>query len=261
MTSYEEMRKNGFIDVYAYGDKEIIKRYCDKHRYIPHYVDDFNLLKYEKLEYRVVVFSTNDRSDNEYGLVGLRHIYIEFCNGYAFPLKEFLEYQWEHYNDKMNYSRLKKAQQGIYIKGTPPYGYRKNKRKDLVCDDFEAFIVRYVFYRNEQGFGAQKICTELNKRGYTNRGCTKFKLETVRKILANKDFYMGYITQEGLERMKGVHTPLLKENGKVDMDYIDNHFRTEEEMKIIKRQMKNKKSPNRVVPYIEVKSYADIRRL
>ena len=45
MVSYEEMRKNGFIDVYGYGDKDIIKVYCDKHRYIPHYVEDFDFLK------------------------------------------------------------------------------------------------------------------------------------------------------------------------------------------------------------------------
>ena len=124
MVSYEEMRKNGFIDVYGYGDKDIIKVYCDKHRYIPHYVEDFDFLKYEKLEYRVIVFSANDRSDNEYGLIGLRHIYLEFCNGYELPFKDFLLYQWEHHSDKMNYSRMKKAKAGIYVCGGVPYGYR-----------------------------------------------------------------------------------------------------------------------------------------
>ena len=255
MASYEEKRNAGYNDVYVYiyspaestveARKKEASDYCVRHRYIPHFkvdIDDReelrNLLFTGELEYkRVVFYSADDLGEGDERInllfrVGYRCVNVECMDGFELPEMEkfLLRRNWEMRKTILAERRLAKAKKGIWVTGTPPYGYRMGA-DGLAVDDDEAFIVKYIFFRHEMGHGYLRISNELNARGYKNRRGNKFSQNTVDRILKRKDFYMGYLKQEGLERIKGRHTPLLGEDGKVDISYIASHYDGEKLLK------------------------------
>ena len=277
-----DKRKNGFIDVYVYlysatesKMKEMEREaegWCLQHRYIPHYKRDLDsrdtlkdLMYLEKVDktYGLVIYSPENVSESEEEtlsilfLISTRGIKTFDCmSGWEIPpymlyvMKRFTEINKQRVQD----CRKKMAREGIYLNHDTPFGYRKNDgmtvsymKGDMIQDKYEAFIVRYVYYRHELGYGAGSIARELTMRGFTNRAGKEFNVATVRKILKNKDIYMGYLTQEGI-RAKGKYTPLLDENGKVDMSYIGNRFDVEKEARQAKKARQRKKIPHTIKP-------------
>lgn len=274
--SWEEKRKNGYIDVYVYlyspaetRLKEMQKKaegWCIERRYIPHYVIDregrdnlTSLMYLGKLEgyKKFIIYSPDNIGEDIINIlftIGLRGVEeFESIDGWEFPkiVSDLMRRQKEISQEKLFAGRRKKAKEGIFIGSDPPYGYRKNKNpnihKDLVEDTYEAFVVRYVYYRKELGYGCGSIATELTMRGFTNRGEKTFNRSSVNKILNNEDIYKGYLTQEGM-RVKGHYTPLLNEDGTVDMSYIGNRFDIEAEEKQAKNSRKRKFRPDFIKP-------------
>lgn len=259
MASYEEKRNAGYSDVYVYiyspaestveARKKEASDYCVRHRYIPHFRIDnddreelHNLLFKGKLEYKRVVFysaddlGVGDERINILFRVGFRCVEVECMDGFELPDMEkfLLKRNLEMKRNFLAERRLAKAKKGIWVTGTPPFGYKMGEN-GLIIDEDEAFIVRYAFFRQEMGYGYRKIASELQARGLKNRNGGFFRQNTIDKILKRKDFYMGYLNQEGLGRIKGKHTPLLGEDGKVDMSYIASHSDGE---KLLKRGVK-----------------------
>lgn len=88
------------------------------------------------------------------------------------------------------------VEDGGFKGGTAPYGYdlvksgRLNKRKhelyELAVNEDEATVVRIIFekYVNE-GYGAQRIATYLNRRGYRARTGKNWHHATIRGIICN----------------------------------------------------------------------------
>lgn len=73
-------------------------------------------------------------------------------------------------------SMIRNAQHGYYVGGRTPYGYRAvpaeddPKRKRLVPNPAEAFIVRRIFERRAAGIGAKSIAMELTSAGHSING-------------------------------------------------------------------------------------------
>lgn len=73
-------------------------------------------------------------------------------------------------------SMIRNAQRGYWSGGRPPYGYEPApaeddpKRKRLRPVESEARLVRRIFERRAEGYGARQIAMELNELGITNRG-------------------------------------------------------------------------------------------
>lgn len=280
----EDMRNNGFVDVYVYiyaeTEEELLlrrneaHRYCVEHRYIPEYKTDIGEKEeleriiydkvLEKEKSKFIVYRHEDLGEDWLNIlftIGLRGYEIEGIDGYRLPdeIEYLIEAQRELYRKRIVYGRMRKVNAGGWI-SRPPYGY-KRKGDSLVLDSYESFIVRFAFYRRSQGCSLQGIAHELRLRGFKNRNGRQFSKMTIKNILDNADFYKGKIIFCG-EVHDGKHPRLLKEDGTVDMEYINNHFDTEKEKEII-RANSEKLPPEMITPYIKVKKrpYGNNRRV
>lgn len=98
---------------------------------------------------------------------------------------------------RMTAGRIASVREGNYIGSVAPYGYRRIQLSDksftLEPDPHEADIVRLVFdlYVN-QGMGASKIATYLNKMGTTPQRSDAWEASSVRPMLTNP-IYCGYV--------------------------------------------------------------------
>ena len=109
--------------------------------------------------------------------------------------------------------RAIKSSKGGYSGGRPPYGY-KPVDGVLTIIPAEAEVVRKIFEMKKSGATYQQVCDALNEEGKTNRSGTKFSISTVQTILANENTYRGmYRYGKSGEWVKGVHEPILKEDG------------------------------------------------
>lgn len=90
-------------------------------------------------------------------------------------------------------SMIRNAQHGFHVAGRAPFGYsavpaaEDPKRKRLVPNPAEAWMVRRIFERRAAGIGAKAITLELNERGQTMRG-RKFTKQTVLYLLKSESY-------------------------------------------------------------------------
>jgi len=97
----------------------------------------------------------------------------------------------ERIRDKVKASRMK----GIFMGGTPPYGYKPKDRK-LVIDDDEARNVKWVFARFLEIGSATELAREVAKRGIrTPRGNPMSKNFLYRML--NNRAYIGEAVHKG----------------------------------------------------------------
>ena len=97
----------------------------------------------------------------------------------------------ERIRDKVRASRMK----GIFMGGTPPYGYRPKDRK-LVIDDEEARNVRWIFARFLEIGSATELAREAARRGIrTPRGNAMSKNFLYRML--NNRAYIGEAVHKG----------------------------------------------------------------
>lgn len=123
-------------------------------------------------------------------------------------LASFNQLDRENIVQRTTMGRNAKAAQGGYAGGKPPYGY-KATGGDIVIDDAEAEIVKYIFKRSEEGASSRKIAAELNEKGYGTRKGGQFIHSTVFQVLGNKDFYLGN-WRYGDVYIKDHHEAILK---------------------------------------------------
>jgi DNA invertase Pin-like site-specific DNA recombinase len=97
----------------------------------------------------------------------------------------------ERIRDKVRASRMK----GIFMGGTPPYGYKPKDRK-LLTDDAEAKNVKWIFARFLEIGSATELAREVAKRGIrTPRGNAMSKNFLYRML--NNRAYIGEAVHKG----------------------------------------------------------------
>ena len=102
-----------------------------------------------------------------------------------------------------------KAATGGYSGGNTPFGY-KVSNGDLVINEEEAEIVRYIFELRNEGNSMRAICSALESKGYTTRKGGAFQASTIKSILSNERTYRGEYKYGDGEWVKGQHEPILR---------------------------------------------------
>lgn len=222
----KEKIENGFKGVIAYyynvgKERDVVKAYCARRRYYVkgrYYDNDrseyWRLLTQVKVKGEIVVVYYNERNYAEMEFCYLTLMSrgaksVEFVDGFMIPAN--IEYiarrQREYLSKKVNEGREDFVASGKSFFTMIPYGYYRYHKKIFV-DEYESFIVKFVYYRRNQGIGYKKIAKELRDRGFKNRRDKPISSDTVRTILKNQRIYEGYCTYKGVE-YKGDHTPLI----------------------------------------------------
>lgn len=237
--SRKEKEENGFIRAYGYCysaseeesrlKEQSIRDYCMENRYsIETIYSDIggdnrlnDVMYAEKMKCKpkiLIVPAVKDMqseglelSYREF-LIAQRGFRIIFIDGSAMDETAvfFAKRESEIRVKRMDVGRDRLAREGIFPNGRNPYGYYAMDTK-LYVDKYEAFIVRFIFYRRSQGCSYYMIATELNQRNFVNRNNSSFFPMSIENVVRRKRFYQGYFTYLGEER-KGKHTPLLSED-------------------------------------------------
>lgn len=112
-----------------------------------------------------------------------------------------------------------KREKGGWCGGRVPFGYRVISH-NLEVDDYESFVVRYIFHRMEQGSNPYKIAIELNSRKFTTRRGGDFKNTNIMSIIKNEMFYKGFVKNNEGEWVAGSHPKiLLTDREKLEQEY------------------------------------------
>jgi len=116
----------------------------------------------------------------------------------------------------MNRERMKR---GEYVAGTTPYGYR-NENRQLVIQEYEAEIVRWMFRSYLDGWSLTEIAQDLTKRKVPRQnGQTKWYAFTVQYILSNEK-YMGDTLLQKSYKTDVIPFTKKKNNGELDQYYV-----------------------------------------
>lgn len=115
-----------------------------------------------------------------------------------------------------------------YYQGNLPLGYNNipDNKKELMINQHEANIVKYIFESYAKGHGYRKIANALNHKGYVTKKGNPFSISAVTYILSNP-FYIGKIQfakykdwndkrRKGLNDKpviaEGKHTPIISQS-------------------------------------------------
>lgn len=257
MATYEEMRDKGFIDVDLYGIEDT-HRFCMENRLIPNEIyTDIESLIYSNRKTPVVI--------KDKGMLGKDYEYLLFKIGTKREIMlvgdtvpewilRFSELDRAYERERAKRNKKAKALKGGYLGGYVPYGYYVANKK-LYVDDYESFIVKFVYYRYSLGCSLNGIAKELSLRGFRNRKDKPFGAGSIDKIIKNKRFYQGYTTVDGKE-VKGDYSPILEENGDVlTKEWKERVFDSATEARISEHRKKHHSEnsvPHEIRPYILV---------
>ncbi len=117
------------------------------------------------------------------------------------------------------------VEEGNYIGGSAPYGYRLAKRGrlnkkgnevyDLEIDPAESEIVRMIFESTvKYGHGSFQLADRLNRMGLRTHSGAKFQCNSIIRMLKNK-IYCGYI------QTKNACSPFIESIQIIDEDVFD----------------------------------------
>jgi len=94
--------------------------------------------------------------------------------------------------DRSRRGRLRKAREGFWMSGTPPYGYRVESKR-LVVDPVEAQWVRLIFENRAAGTSVQDIKRALDAHQVPPRFRRRWGGASIRSIIRNTH-HIGYYT-------------------------------------------------------------------
>lgn len=261
MFNKEDKREKGFkdVDTLLVGtDKDTVIRYCKENRLIPNeWYNSVDEVLDGKRRIPLLIKETGySGRDNEYFLykIGIKRDIIlmegEIDETTAYMIAKDREYQ-----KATNIRRRdKKGYEGKFTGGFIPYGYYL-KDKKLLMDDYESFIVKFVFYRYSQGCSMCGITKELNLRKFKNRNGNPFAVCSIENILENKRFYQGYTRYKGRE-VKGDYIGILEDSETLLTEEWKNRvFDCATEARISRhreRYHSENSVPNEIKPYILV---------
>lgn len=259
MASNEEKRNKGFIDVDLYGiEDDAVYGFCMENRLIANDIyRDVESVMYSKSKTPIVIKDVKLLGKEwEYWLFKIgtkRDIYL-IEGEYPEWIKRFSELEKAYNREMVKRGKDAKGKDGGYLGGYVPYGYYVAKKK-LLIDDYESFVVKFVYYRRSQGCAISGITKELNLRGFRNRQGKEFSPGSIENILKNKRFYQGYTTYDG-EEIKGKYKGILEDSLELlTEEWKRNVFDAETEAKIARQREKHHGDisvPHEIRPYIIV---------
>lgn len=104
--------------------------------------------------------------------------------------------------------RSVKAAHGGYAGGKQPYGYWV-RDGELVIDEAEAAMVRYIYAMRDKKVSLRNIVKILAEEGYKTRKGTNFSLGGVVSILDHRKLYEGFYHYGNGTWVKGKQEPIL----------------------------------------------------
>ena len=117
------------------------------------------------------------------------------------------------------------------------------KTQELVINEKEAEIVRYIFSRYNEGIGTTVLARELTEHGWkTKYGSPKWQDSTILGILKNEK-YKGDLLQGKTFTVDPISKRRLKNEGESDKFYISNHHKaivTKEEWNTANKILKSR---------------------
>lgn len=142
-------------------------------------------------------------------------------------LASFSEFERNNIAEGAFMGQLRRSQEGYY-QGNLPLAYDKipNNKHELMINQHEANIVKYIFESYAKGHGYRKIANALNHKGYVTKKGNPFSISAVSYILSNP-FYIGKIQfakykdwndkrRKGLNDKpviaEGKHTPIISQS-------------------------------------------------
>lgn len=223
---------NGFIKAVGYGDEREIKDYAIRNRYaLMGMVDIQEVLYGEKPKEVLIIGRWRDIADNvmEYQyyrylimIRGIECVVIEDTEEYSEIRDVFYRKTMDTLRFRTKYAIKKKVEEGNFAGRKVPYGYFRMGDK-LYIDEYESFVVKFVFYRHLQGGSCRLIAEELNLRDFTTRKKLAFNANKIQSIINNRRFYQGYVEYKGKE-YKGKWKPILTEDTLLTEAFIRNVF-------------------------------------
>ncbi|PCF41431.1 cassette chromosome recombinase CcrB [Staphylococcus delphini] len=141
-------------------------------------------------------------------------------------LASFAEFERNNIVDNIFMGQTIRAKEGYY-QGNIPYAYDKvpDSKHELMINQHEANVVKYIFESYAKGHGYRKIANALNHKGYVTKKGNPFSISAVTYILSNP-FYIGKIQfakykdwndkrRKGLNDKpviaEGKHTPIISQ--------------------------------------------------
>lgn len=108
-------------------------------------------------------------------------------------LASFSEFERNNIAEGAFMGQLRRSQEGYY-QGNLPLAYDKipDSKHELMINQHEANIVKYIFESYAKGHGYRKIANALNHKGYVTKKGNPFSISAVTYILSNP-FYIGKI--------------------------------------------------------------------
>ena len=142
-------------------------------------------------------------------------------------LASFSEFERNNIAEGAFMGQLRRSQEGYY-QGNLPLAYDKipDSKHELMINQHEANIVKYIFESYAKGHGYRKIANALNHKGYVTKKGNPFSISAVTYILSNP-FYIGKIQfakykdwndkrRKGLNDKpviaEGKHTPIISQD-------------------------------------------------
>lgn len=108
-------------------------------------------------------------------------------------LASFAEFERNTIVENVYNGQRQRAIEGYY-QGNLPLGYDKvpDSKKELIINQHEANIVKYIFESYAKGHGYRKIANALNHKGYVTKKGKPFSISSITYIISNP-FYIGKI--------------------------------------------------------------------
>ena len=107
-------------------------------------------------------------------------------------LESVLEGMAEYYSANLSQNVLRgmhqNAEQGKYLGGTVPLGYKIDKEKRYVINKDSSTIVKKIYELYASDHTMKEICQILNSSGHKTYTGRKFSYDSVRRILTNKKY-------------------------------------------------------------------------
>lgn len=101
-------------------------------------------------------------------------------------LASFAEFERNTIIENVYNGQRQRAIEGYY-QGNLPLGYDKvpDSKKELMINQHEANIVKYIFESYAKGHGYRKIANALNHKGYVTKKAKPFSISSITYIISN----------------------------------------------------------------------------
>lgn len=107
-------------------------------------------------------------------------------------LESVLEGMAEYYSANLAQNVLRgmhqRAEEGKYLGGRVPFGYKVNEENNYEIDENTAPLVKLIFERYADGYTIKEICNELNSSGHKTAANRSFTISSLHSILRNKKY-------------------------------------------------------------------------